>query len=465
MSRGALGLLLAAVATLSACKAQTEAFYGKVFTCNPAVPNSCGTTQAGQQMVCYSAETLGGTGFCAEPCDPAAPSMARSGVACASVTLPEGDGGQAATGALLTECEPSADTCPEGLTCYRGDLTADRGVCLAMPVCGKSAECAKDHPVCAADVVRKVVPAPVASMLQLDHLHCLAMGCKKTGTACTPGEGCVGAYLTFGSDVDDLCVPRCDVHNACPPNFTCLQDANWAPGAPPICFPGMLGTRCREADDCLMGACTDVGVEFNVCTIPCASDQQCAAFSTGGDVYTCSKGHCLTTRPFSGSNCATDADCISSQKCVGGSVIGMLKHGECRVPCDASGKCPARGGIPHICLGENREGLCFPSSFATPCDTQADCIANFKCLPAAPDPRAPSTAYAKSLCTITCTTDADCDANIWTKKTGFCQDGICRASGSDTKPCERNSQCDSDNCDTKDTHQCIPALVNTATPP
>jgi hypothetical protein len=463
MRRGPLGLLLGALLVLSACKAQKEEFYKKVFTCDPAGPNTCGTTESGQPMVCYSAVTLGGTGFCAEPCDPDAASAARSGVVCAAVTLGEADGGSAATGALLTECITSMpDSCPDGLTCYRRSLTTNQGVCLAMPVCQKSAECPQARPMCAADVIKGVVSPVVASMLKIDQLHCLAVGCKSAGTQCAPGEGCVGSYLNFGTAVDELCVPRCDLHNACPPNFTCLQDASWAPGAPPLCFPGMLGTRCASADDCLMGECTDVGVEFKVCTVGCATDDQCASFTTGTDVYTCANRHCLTVRPFGGSNCANDSDCIPSQRCVGGALVGTLKHGECRVPCDANGSCPARGGIPHVCLGEHGEGLCYPSSFGTPCDTTADCIANFQCLEAGPDPRTPQAAYAKRVCTIPCTKDDDCDANLWTKKVGFCQAGICRVAGGDGVPCDRAKQCNSRRCDTPNgasTTSCMPALT------
>jgi hypothetical protein len=444
----ALRSLFALLVLLTACKAKKAEFYDKVFACDPNAGNTCGTTEAGDPMVCYSATTLGGTGFCAAPCDPNDPAVARSGVTCAAVTLGEADGGTAASGALLTECAPSDPTsCPEGLTCYRTGLTEDAGVCLALPVCDKSADCIQSRPMCATDVIRGAIPATVVSMLKTDHLHCLAVGCKSAGTQCAPGEGCVGAFLNFGSSIDELCVPRCDVHNACPPNFTCLQDTKWAPGAPPICFPGMLGSRCRDADDCLMGVCTDVGVEFNVCTIPCASDAQCLPLSTPTDAYTCANGHCLTVRPFSGSNCATDADCISIQRCVGGSVTGMMKHGECRTPCDADGKCPARAGIPHVCLGKNREGLCYPSTFATPCETQADCTASLKCLEAGPNAQTPQTNYATHLCTLTCTTDADCDANPLTKKVGFCQSGICRLAGGDGVACDRNAQCGSHRCE------------------
>jgi hypothetical protein len=471
MIRRAAGPILVALVLLAACKAQKTAFYSRVFTCDPNVGNTCGTTQAGDPMVCYSAKTLGGTGFCTETCDPNDTSMARSGVVCAAVTIGQDDGGSARSGAVLTECAPSApDGCPEGLTCYRTGLTEDKGVCLAMPVCASMADCTQSRPVCAADVIKGAVPPAVLPMLATDHLHCLAVRCKSAGMACGQGEGCIGSFLNFGSAIDDLCVPTCDLHNACPPNFTCLQDAKWAPGAPPICFPGMLGTRCAEPDDCLMGTCTDVGVEFNVCTIPCAHDEECAALSTPTDVYTCAKndrgGHCLTVRPFSGSNCASDSDCIPSQRCVGGSVTGTLKHGECRVPCDADGKCPARGGLPHTCLGKNREGLCIPSSFATPCDTQADCTASFKCLEAAPDPRTPQTSYATHICTVTCTTDADCDANVWTKKLGFCQSGICRLAGGEGVSCDRKKQCGSARCegppgstDPMDPKTCVPALT------
>jgi hypothetical protein len=462
--------IVAALALLAfvSCKAQRAAFYDKVYTCNPNAPGSCGTTESGRPMTCYSAVALGGTGVCAETCDPASPALARSGVACASMTVKAPDAGAAETGALLLECDPTADAgCPDGLACYRTELISQAGVCLPMPVCDRSAECTQTRPICAADVVRMAVPGALAAGVATDNLHCLAAFCKSAGTQCPPGEGCIGNFLSFGLPLDDLCVPRCDVNNACPPNFTCLQDARWAPGAAPICFPGMIGTRCAEPDDCLLGTCTDVGdatvpVEFKVCTIPCQNNQGCAMFNTASDVYLCSNGHCLTTRPFSGSNCAVNEDCIAAQKCVGGSVVGEMKHGECRTPCDADGQCPARGGLPHVCLGKDREGLCFPSSFATPCRAQADCIANFKCLAAAPDARSPDTAYATQICTVTCATDADCDAEVFTKKLGFCQEGLCRIAGGEDVPCERNAQCGSKRCMNG---KCLTSLtVNGTTP-
>jgi hypothetical protein len=456
--------LFAAIAALASCKAKTDAFYADTFTCDPNVANTCGTTKSGQPMVCYSAQSLGGTGFCTEVCDPNDATMARSGVVCATMTLSAADGGVSKSGGLLTECAPSMpDGCPERLTCYRTGLTEDKGVCLAMPVCAESKDCPANRSTCGADVIRGAVPPALTSMLATNHLHCLAVGCKNGGMQCQPGEGCVGAYLNFGPPIDELCVPGCDLNKACPPNFTCLRDANWAPGASPLCFPGMLGTRCAEADDCLMGECTDVGVEFKVCTIPCTSTAQCAALNTPSDVYYCANGHCLTPRPFQGSNCGKDTDCIASQRCVGGTITGDMMHGECRTPCDADGKCPARGGLPHICLGADRKGLCYPSNFATPCETQDDCLASFKCMPAAPDVvHSPQTGYATHICTITCTTDADCDADSFTKKNGFCQDGICRLAGGEGVPCKRKEECVSDRCETpsgKTATECVSPLT------
>jgi hypothetical protein len=440
--------LLAALAALGACKAKTDAFYADTFTCDPEIMDTCGTSKTGRPMVCYSARSLDGTGFCAEACDPKDASMARSGVVCTTMTRSITDAGQTALGALLTECAPSDPaSCPEKLSCYRTALMEDKGVCLAMPVCNTNMDClTTSHRICAADAIKSAV-GPLASMLATSNLHCVAAGCKLGGTPCPIGEACIGTYLSVSQQIDELCVPSCDVNKACPPNFTCLQDASWAPGAAPICFPGMLGTRCAEADDCLLGACVDVGVEFKVCSIPCKTDDECKTLNTKSDVYYCGNGFCVTPRPFQGSNCGADGDCISSQTCVVGSIGGTQKHGECRVPCDAEGKCPSRGGLPHVCLGADHKGGCYPSTFGVPCLAQQDCRGDLECLEAADDPRSPENDFATHICTITCTEDKDCDADSWTKGLGFCRDGICRHAGGMNAPCDRNAQCSSDRCD------------------
>jgi hypothetical protein len=297
--------------------------------------------------------------------------------------------------------------------------------------------------------------------LATDHLYCLAAGCKTQHVNCNAGESCLGLSLSFGSDIDELCVPSCDLDKACPPGFTCLRNARWAPGSTPLCFPGLIGTRCATQQDCLLGACTDVGVEFDVCTIPCTKNEECAALNSATDIYFCSTGRCLTPRPFQGSNCTEDAHCIAGQRCLGKTPVGVLSHGECRIPCDADGQCPARGGLPHVCLGKDHEGGCYPSSFALPCATQADCVGNFQCLAAGPDPRS-LTDYSPSICTIPCSTDADCDANTWTKKSGFCRDGICRLAGGIQATCDRNAQCASDRCEAMGSDiskTCVPAFT------
>jgi hypothetical protein len=455
--------IVVALVSAAACKAKKDAFYAEVFPCSTPGPGECGTTEDGAPMTCFSAKGLGGQLFCAESCDPHG-SPSRPGTTCTS------------SGALLVTCEPKVDGdasggCPAGLSCYRTSLSDSRGVCLAMNVCSADSDCAgTSRPTCAASIIQKVLPPAVAATAATDHLHCVQTGCKTSNMSCPVGEVCIGSYLSFGLPVDDACVPGCDETRPCPPNFTCLRDALTAPGGPPMCFPGMVGARCSAPENCLAGQCTDVGVEFGVCSVPCRSDLECKALNTLTDVFVCvgaPAGHCLTPRPFQGSNCSTDAQamtsgvqCPAGQQCFDESPYGILQHGECRVPCDADGKCPARGGLPHVCLGASHDGGCYPSSFGTPCASDTDCIADFKCLAAQPDDAHSRTGYSAKICTIPCGTDADCDADTWIKKRGYCSgEGLCRLGGGDGSPCDRAAQCESHRCDVP-TMTCVaPAMA------
>jgi hypothetical protein len=434
-----------ALACGAGCKARTDEFYAKVYACSGKGAAECGTTRSGKPMTCVSAVTLGGTEFCAESCDPLHPEQAPEGTICM------------ATGALLQKCTPAGDdggasSCPPSLSCYRTSLTQNAGVCLAMPVCSSDDDpCGGGTNVCATKVIKAVVSPAVAPSLAIDHLHCVTTGCTSVGMACPLRQSCIGSQLGFGAPIDDLCVPACDSNQDCPPNFTCLHDAVSAPDGPRLCFPGMVGARCSVQQNCLVGSCVDVGVEFNVCSVPCRSDDDCKPLNMASDVYVCAGNHCLTPRPFQGANCTVQSDagvtCPLGEQCFDESPYGAPHHGECRVPCDARGLCPARGGLPHVCLGKDHDGGCYPSSFGLPCQTKADCIADFDCLPAVDDAPRSTTGYSAKICTLPCTADADCDADTWTKRRGYCSsEGICRLSGGLGTTCDRNAQCESRRC-------------------
>src|SRR6185369_2154132 len=116
--------------------------------------------------------------------------------------------------------------------------------------------------------------------------------------------------------------------------------------SPSVCIPGLLGLRCRSRLDCLFGDCVasrdladapapetcdptpappgtphdgaykpacDLG--FNICTVPCDTDDDCSKFDSVYGTLFCSKrgdgkGHCTGARAFRGAVCTTDADCL-----------------------------------------------------------------------------------------------------------------------------------------------------------
>ena len=120
---------------MAGCGSKADDFYEEIYPCDiMATGDVCGTTRDGQPMTCYAASPLGGADFCAPACD-------------ANATSPDGSVCVSA-GARIETCQPSASPadrehgCPPGLNCYRTDLLRDEGLCLNMPVCDDSLDCA-----------------------------------------------------------------------------------------------------------------------------------------------------------------------------------------------------------------------------------------------------------------------------------------------------------------------------------
>jgi hypothetical protein len=320
---------------------------------------------------------------------------------------------------------------------------------------------------CAGTLVSDLSSLPFLS----SNLQCLTSGCESGASQCFANETCVGSKYDFGPPLDDICLPSCDnLH--CPPNFTCAKNPSWAPGGPNICVPGLPGRQCAADGDCLTGACVDIGVEFKVCSVGalrCTKQADCAPFNSTADRFLCagsspdSPGVCTTLRILHGSNCKVPSDCATQfgLTCFTFSpYVDDMPHGECRLPCDADGRCPKRAGVPHVCLGANHEGGCFPATVAMPCRETVDCMEGLQCLMAPNDPRSKAN-YSPAICTAPCATDQDCEANVLTPNSfcscgpgvsnsadGSCKDGvgICRFRGWAGSPCERDAQCSSVNC-------------------
>jgi hypothetical protein len=444
----AVAVTLAGAALLS-CSAKEGQLYDRLFPCNASgAPDQCGSGRDGKPMVCYPGHLLGGQDFCAATCDLGqAPADAR--FTCLS------------TGALVQRCKPMAGrddsryACPDGLSCYRTDLLSDEGICLMMNVCTENADCMGNGKACAAALVRGVIAG--ADSLATDSLQCIQAQCETFGSECPSDQACLRKVYASGNALPDICVPKCD--NAhCPPNFSCARKDDWAPGAPAVCVPGIPGVRCDDNDDCVIGECLDTGAGFHACTLPmpCRPLDYCASLDGPVDAFVCLEGvpgqpHCLNTRPLGGSSCTTKADCAVGRECLWFSMFeDDPMHAECRLPCPPDRQCAPQGGLPFFCLGENAEGGCYPTQFGAPCVDDRECF-ELTCVTVGPDPRS-HTNYNPNICTLHCTTDADCDANHLARNRSFCQTdvqtgvGYCRLAGEPGATCTQPTHCRSRRC-------------------
>jgi hypothetical protein len=430
------------LALTAACTTAKDKFYGTVFACDVnATEDQCGTTSDGKPMVCYNGAQLGGgKDFCAARCDPAAPADDLHSICAPSRGLADG------TGALLQVCRPlnSEDEpewrCPEGLQCFRTDLLKNEGVCLMMLVCTENKDCPPERNACGTTIL-----SGLPSTLHADHLACVNPDCSETNP-CPPGESCLSSKYQVTKDLN-MCVPNCDGRGLCPPGFGCAQTPT-AQSAPAMCLPGLPGVRCQSDLDCLLGTCFDTGAGFSECVFgTCTTDEDCLTFASittflciGGEGG--GTGHCLATKPFNGADCSMkdDQTCPEGQECNYYSpyVINQEK-GECRVPCDANKKCPARGGIPHVCLDDG-DGGCYPGTLGLPCTDSSECVGHLECLPAPQDPRTIIT--SPKICTIPCAMDTDCMNDPITGTVSVCgAGGVCRLTGTPGQPCTYNEQC------------------------
>jgi hypothetical protein len=421
------------------CHAKVDEFFERTFPCDIQAPtNTCGVDREGNEMICVSEPQLGGQAFCAETCDPALSAESSDGTVCLN------------TGARVVGCAPTRGkvdktvACPAGLRCYRTDVIFDEGICLPVPVCATDSDCVNPtRPRCAGQVLRDLYPGlPIAT----DGLQCLADHCDAARGGCPTGESCLAAVLPLIPGTPDVCLPNCDGNLHCPPNFVCGRVAS-GPGTPPICIPGLPGYRCTSDLDCLLGFCVDTGAGFNVCAMPCHSDENCVIYNRTADGFVCvpdiagTGKHCVTLSPFAGAVCQTSADCPADEQCFQYTPYESTLTGECRVPCGADGSCPSRGGVPHVCLLDG-EGGCFPGAFGLPCAGPNQCYADLSCVDVTPTGAGPSSVRsATKICTIACMTDSDCDADPWVLHQGYCDDGFCRLGGGAGDPCQREQEC------------------------
>lgn len=403
----------------------------RLWPCDESLDDAeqCGTKN-GRDMVCWQ-------GYCMESCDPE--------------EKPSGTGDDCLpSGVLLQGCHPSQNDCPGKLSCNRTSLLEDRGVCVPFPVCTTKDDCeGRKRSRCAGDLLREMLGAN-ADRAYTDHFQCVQDRCS-SGSECNPDETCLDASYGVDGRFPDICIPKCDGKGACPPNYACAQSPA-APGADPVCLPGLPGVRCTNDRECVVGTCLDTGAGFSVCTVECSIDADCKLFNAPPTYFLCAgvpgePKHCVTPSPFGGVQCdpkEDGADCPeTAPRCYDYSPATLFEEkSQCRVPCDADHPCPARGGLPHVCLA-NGAGGCHPGGFGLPCNDSDECIGALRCEEVVPDGR--EVAPSPRICTHSCVTAEDCDALPETGGSAYC-DGFCRVPGMLDAPCERAEHCRSTHC-------------------
>jgi hypothetical protein len=448
-----LGTALAVAAP--ACRVDPEEFHRRIFACDTAAADpGCGTDQEGRQMACFAARQIGAGDFCAATCEP--PPL--SSTMAATMSSPEGAPVCLKSGIELAACRPSDDGDPAGhpqgacdrheLACYRTDLLSDEGVCTTLRPCREDQDCRDPvRSACAAMFLASLYAD--APQLARDHLFCLQTGCRANRTACSPGETCLQEVIPASAHPPDICVPNCDSHLRCPPNFLCYRKVS-TPIAPTVCIPGLLGFTCEDDMDCMLGGCVNNGAGYKVCTTGCASDAECRTFDGEQGKFLCVKnlaapdnpGLCQTPDAYRGSICKVTSDCtVRNPDEICTRISPTDADGTCLIACDADGRCPPRAGIPHTCIPSDvsASGVCFPGYFGLPCREDGNCIDDLTCHPTVPG--------APEICTRACSTTADCRASRWIGGDGWCSPlGICLPLLGDGDDCSAGESCRSGRC-------------------
>src|SRR5262245_16787274 len=244
-------------------------------------------------------------------------------------------------------------------------------------------------------------------------------GCSKypMNTVCKAGT-CEGDAV-IGANVCDgighckpgstrICVPfSCDpgtgaCYETCATNSQCVSGHQCVSGS---CGPRMKGAACQTSDQCASGFCAD-GVCCNVaCSGPCLS---CNLMGTEGTCW------------------PLDADAVDTRK------ICMDKGPSM---CGQNGLCDGVGG----CQKYARDTVCkAPTCSGNRLNTAGTCDGLGTCRPPGVQNCNPFRC-ANGACTITCTTNADCDVGI------ACVNGTCGPK-QDGQSCENSSECQHNHC-------------------
>jgi hypothetical protein len=377
-------------------------------------------------------------------------------------------------------CGTTGAPCGSGLTCMNGLCVAgDGSTCTNDNEC-KSGFCTDGH-CCKVDTCGtcqactglggQCKPQPSGmpgNGCTGPGMVCDGAGsCKKDlGQACTANADCFNGQCADGYCCNSTCTGQCQACNLTGKLGTCSPVTG-----PPVTGGMPARTACNASDAMCAGSCD--GTNTMSCAYPntmtiCPS--QCTAGSgntpatvtprhcdgngacTNGTAAACSNGSVKCDAGGTGcaANCASDADCVSSDYCSsagGGTCKPRNANGtqcttqDCESPpcnycvnlCATSGQCCATTCGAPSCSDTAH------SQTAPSCDSTGTCQQN-----ATPCNGFVCNATLTACKTGPCASDADCDNLHWCKTDGTCQ------------PSSSTGACDTANCKTPATcKQCL----------
>jgi hypothetical protein len=324
---------------------------------------------------------------------------------------------------------------------------------MTMDTCSEDTHCRDPaRPSCMGTLLANFYGS--AAGIRPDHWSCLQTGCRARNAACAAGESCLPHVLPPANEPLDICVPNCDSNLNCPANYFCLRKLSGA-AAPAVCIPGIMGFRCLSNMDCLLGDCLDTGDGFKLCATGCETDDDCARFVGARAPFMCAvdpgrRGKfCQNARAYGGALCGDDSHCRPHEACVFQSPFfgSRMQSGECRARCGPERPCADRGGVPHVCVQLGATSTCYPGRIHMPCEQDADCVGNLKCLElTAPDESPQHQPGTRRRCSLPCNTNEDCAGNRFTDGISYCAADRCTPKLHKGVPCETDGQCEDKKC-------------------
>jgi hypothetical protein len=320
---------------------------------------------------------------------------------------------------------------------------------------------------------------------------------KALGDSCACDKQCGSGHCVDGVCCNDVCANGCKTCSSPSAPGMCVNRAVGDPARGTYCPTTPVSTCGTDGMCDGSGGCQKYPINTTCKAGMCDGDAVVGSYSCDGSGH-CKPGATRICVPFSCDpstndcvdTCATSSQCVSGQQCVGGSCGKRMKGASCKANADCASNFCADGLCCNVacqgpCVSCNlmgREGTCWPidTDVADPrkichdtgaatcgqnglCDGFGGCSKyprDTVCLAPTCSGNKLNTAgtcdglgtcsppgiqncnpfrCANGACTVTCTTNADCDTGI------ACVNGTCGPK-QDGQSCEQSSECQHNHC-------------------